>query len=63
MEYAEIEKLMGEETMLAGKNEHDENVVLVRVGDRIKVTTSQSNGWLRINIYHKDGTVEELYDK
>lgn len=31
--------------------------------DRIDVETLQSNGWTRVNIYHRDGTTEELYKK
>jgi hypothetical protein len=27
-----------------------------------KVTTVQENGWTRVNYYHKDGTVEEIYE-
>lgn len=28
-----------------------------------KISTVQSNGWLRINCYHPDGTVEEMYER
>ena len=28
-----------------------------------KITTPQGNGWNRIHYYHKDGTVEELYER
>ena len=28
-----------------------------------QLTTSQKNGWLRIDVYYKDGTVEELYKR
>ena len=27
-----------------------------------KVTTVQENGWTRINYYHADGTIEEIYE-
>lgn len=37
---------------------HDEN------GDLVwRTTTAQDNGWLRTNIYYKDGATEELYEK
>lgn len=28
-----------------------------------KLQTRQENGWVRINIYWEDGTVEEMYEK
>ena len=31
--------------------------------DHIAVETFQANGWTRMNYYHRDGTVEELYEK
>ena len=49
--------------IMAGKNEHGENVI-VEVSEDAKVTkTLQDNGWVRVNIEHKDGTVEELFER
>lgn len=31
--------------------------------DFFKTTTSQSNGWNRINIYYADGSVDETYER
>lgn len=41
----------------------DKNIILVKVAEELTITTCQSNGWLRKNIYYKDGTVEEMYDR
>lgn len=45
------------------KNEKDEDVIIEITNETLKTSTSQTNGWLRINIYHKDRTVEEYYEK
>ena len=29
----------------------------------LKTSTLQNNGWIRVNMYHKDHTVEKYYDK
>lgn len=31
--------------------------------DNITVSTFQKNNWVRINVYHADGMIEELYEK
>lgn len=49
--------------IFTSKNEKDENVIIEITKDYLKTSTSQSNGWLRINIYHQDKTVEEYYEK
>lgn len=46
----------------------DKEIVIVSEGededDKSMITqTYQKNGWTRTNIYHEDGTVEELYNK
>ena len=45
------------------KNEKDEDVIIEITNNYLKTSTSQNNGWMRINIYHKDKTVEEYYEK
>ena len=68
MNYQEIEELVdGENLPLIGKNEDEETVFVEAVifdeEIRYKITTLQKNGWDRINYYHEDGTVEELFKK
>ena len=45
------------------KNEKDEDVTIEITNNYLKTSTIQNNGWMRINIYHKDKTVEEYYEK
>ena len=45
------------------KNEKDEDVIIEITNNYLKTSTIQNNGWMRINIYHKDKTVEEYYEK
>lgn len=58
-----------EDLPLAAENEDGEAVILQIAGtdergDPIfEMTTAQSNGWLRINYYYRDGTVEETYKR
>lgn len=44
-------------------NEKDENVILEIAPNFLKASTCQNNGWTRVNIYHKDRTVEETYER
>lgn len=44
-------------------NENNENVILEITSEYLKASVHQKNGWVRVNIYHKDKTVEELYEK
>ena len=76
MTYNELEKLTeGKKLPFAGKNESGENVIIDRGCDRwsyrgeaweknfFKLTTAQSNGWVRINFVYDDGSTDELYQK
>lgn len=45
----------------SGKNENGEETTCYVYTDRIVLYTNQNNGWRRENIYHRDGTVEELF--
>ena len=47
---------------LFGENEDGESVIISICHDSVTVETFQSNGWLRKNIYNRDGTTEELFD-
>ena len=48
---------------LCCKNDVDENMIISINKDNIVVKTIQNNGWARTNIFYKDGTVEELYER
>lgn len=49
--------------IMAGKNEHGENVLILE-GEKVKVTkTLQDNGWIRVTREYEDGTVEETYER
>lgn len=49
-------------TMYPGVNENGETVHISIFKDKIVVLTFQKNGWHRKNIYHRDGTREELFE-
>ena len=59
-------KLMDEhgdsKTMFPGTSENGEMVIISIFKDKIVTDTYQKNGWIRKNIYHRDFTVEELYE-
>lgn len=57
-----MDKYHTTETMLLGKNTDGEMVMVSIFADKIVQTTLQSNRWIRKNIYHRDGTVEELFE-
>lgn len=51
---------------VVGTNEYGENVMIERYdGDEpyFKVTTFQSNEWIRINYFYKSGNVDEIYER
>ena len=50
------------ETMYPGVNEDGETIHISIFSDMIVVGTCQKNGWYRKNIYHRDGTREELFE-
>lgn len=61
-----MRKLMDErgdsDTMFLGVNENMEDTTISVFHDKIIYVTFQSNGWVRKNIYWRDGTREELFD-
>ena len=71
MTYEYIENMMGSLGEIPTMSKDDEgNVVITEINGydkdgfpTYKVSTSQPNGWLRVNVYWKDGTVEEYYEK
>lgn len=47
---------------LFGVNDEGDSVQVSINSDDIVVITDQSNGWVHMNIYCKDGSVESLFD-
>lgn len=47
--------------MLPGTNELGEHTTASIFKDKIVVVTYQKNGWVRENVYWRDGTREELF--
>lgn len=52
---------------LYGENEDGESQTITvgtdkEMGQFFRVTTYQSNDWIRVNIYYEDGTTEELFE-
>lgn len=43
-------------------NELEEDIVVDVSKKALKISTIQKNGWIRVNIYYKDGTTEEYYE-
>jgi len=63
MYYEDYLKLYGYVEGLVGTDE-DGNYVIVNIDDNeVSIRTLQSNGWVRENVYYKDGTEEEFYRK
>ena len=50
-------------TMYPGTNEHGESVYISIFEDKIVTMTSQSNDWIRKNIYYRDGSREETFER
>ena len=50
------------ETLFAGENEDGERTDISIFKEKIMCSTMQQNGWVRRNIYWRDGTREEFYD-
>ena len=46
----------GEDVIIMAQLDNDGEIVW-------KISTLQDNGWIRINYYHKDGTVEEMFER
>lgn len=64
MEYKEIEaKVKGVDLPATAVNENGDNVIIDYVDGCYKVATLQKNGWCKTNIFHPDGTIEELYER
>lgn len=44
-------------------NSQNENVIVQRTHDYIRLDTFQDNGWIRVNEYYPDGTITETYER
>lgn len=49
--------------LTTGENQYGENIMLSVCEDNVTTETLQSNGWIQVNTYWKDGTVEETYKR
>ena len=56
-----MDKYHTTETMLFGKNDEGEMTTTSIFEDKIVHETYQNNHWIRKNILHRDGTIEEMY--
>lgn len=56
-----MDKYHNTKYMLPGTNELGENTTASIFKDKIVVVTYQKNGWVRENVYWRDGTREELF--
>lgn len=56
-----MDKYHTTETMLFGKNDEGEMTATSIFEDKIVHETYQNNHWIRKNILHRDGTIEEMY--
>lgn len=58
-----ITELYGDsESSFFGENQNGESIVVSVFRDRVVVNTEQSNGFVRVNTYWIDGTIEEIFD-
>lgn len=57
-----MDKYGGSDTMFMGVNTEFEETEISIFPDKIVYVTYQHNGWVRKNIYWRDGTREEMFD-
>ena len=68
MDYQKLEEMTKGKTLpLNAENECGESVIIERGhnGDLAyyKLSTFQSNDWVRINCYYEDGSIDETYER
>ena len=62
--YEYIDKFYGNNSFpIVGENGIGESTIIEKGKDFYTVSTCQRNGWIHVETYHKDGTVEEEYTK
>lgn len=55
-----------EQGIFTSKNENNEDIIVSVGSNGFQISTEQSNGWTRINIYTYEGnqwTYEEMYER
>ena len=57
-----MDKYHTTETAMIGRNSDDEMTMVSISKDMVVLETYQKNHWVRKNYYHRDGTVEEMFD-
>ena len=57
-----MDKYSDSDTMFMGVNTEFEETEISIFPDKIVYVTYQHNGWVRKNIYWRDGTREEMFD-
>lgn len=50
-------------TAYPGKNESGERVLISIFPEKIVVSTSQKNNWVRKNTYYRDGSCDETFSR
>lgn len=68
MNYQKLEEMIkGKILPLTAKNEEGERVIIEKghngEEEYYKLSTFQSNDWVRINRYYKDGSIDETYER
>ena len=68
MNYQKLEEITKGKTLpLTAENEDKERVIIEKLhnGDMeyYQLSTFQGNGWVRINRYYEDGSIDETYEK
>lgn len=68
MTYKELKRMLTNKTLpIMGRNQDGEPVLIEEGrnedGHLYQLSTSQDNGWLRINTYYEDGSIDETYSK
>lgn len=68
MNYQKLEEMTKGKTLpLVAENEFNERVIIEKRNngelEYYKVSTLQSNNWVRVNCYYKDGSTDETYKK
>jgi len=66
--YTELKAMTaGKEFPLSAVNEDGENVIVDcgrdEDGGYFRLSALQANGWIRVNVYHEDGTLEEMFER
>lgn len=61
-----INKFMNNELKVGlsfSNNINNENVIVIVNDNTLDIATCQKNNWIRHNVYYRDGTCEEYYDR